>query len=392
MEQEQLFEMTAQTFQGLEEILAQELEGIGAENIEVKKRAVTFEGNKETMYKANLWLRTAIRVLVPLERFVAKDEDELYENAKKIDWTKYLDLYSTFAIDSSVSSPIFTHSQYVALKVKDAIADHFRERTGGKRPSVDVERPNVSIHIRISDDKCILSLDSSGTPLFRRGYKTEQKAAPLNESLAAAMIYMSGWKGERNFVDPMCGSGTILVEAALIATNTAPGLFRSEYGFLGWKDADRRLWRKLIREAKRAQKDINCKILGSDIDPDAIDVTAGNIERAGMDDYISIRQIAFQDRQVPKGEGVLICNPPYGERIGGDIEDIELLYKELGDKMKQDFTGYDAWILSASTEGLKSVGLKTSKKVDLLNGGLECKYVKYELYEGSRKEKAESEE
>ncbi|WP_240971142.1 THUMP domain-containing class I SAM-dependent RNA methyltransferase [Flammeovirga aprica] len=376
---DQDFKMTAKTFFGLEELLKEELLAIGARNVKAVNRAVTFEGDKEILYKANLHVRTALKILLPIKNFRARNEEDLYEKTKKVNWAKYIDVDGTFAIDSTVWSDTFTHSKYVALKVKDAIADHFSE-VFKRRPNVNVKDPEVLVHIHVSQRECILSLDSSGESLHRRGYRSEQRQAPLNEVLAAGLIMLTGWKGERPFLDPMCGSGTLLVEAAMIASNTPPGLKR-KFAFMNWKDYDRRLFNQIFREAKRARKEIEVPIVGSDIDREAIDISYANAERSGLDEDLRISKNSFFDRK-PIGEnGIIVCNPPYGERIGKDIEE---LYRKMGDKLKQDFSGYDAWIFSGNMKALKYVGLRPSKKIQLYNGSIECRLAKFEMYKGAK--------
>ncbi|WP_253764282.1 class I SAM-dependent RNA methyltransferase [Flammeovirga sp. SJP92] len=376
---DQDFKMTAKTFFGLEELLKEELLAIGARNVKAVNRAVTFEGDKEILYKANLHVRTALKILLPIKNFRARNEEDLYEKTKKVNWAKYIDVDGTFAIDSTVWSDTFTHSKYVALKVKDAIADHFSE-VFRRRPNVNVQSPDVLVHIHVSQRECILSLDSSGESLHRRGYRSEQRQAPLNEVLAAGLIMLTGWKGDRPFLDPMCGSGTLLVEAAMIASNTPPGLKR-KFAFMNWKDYDRRLFNQIFREAKRNRKEIEVPIVGSDIDRAAIDISYANAERSGLDEDLRISKNSFFDRK-PIGEnGIIVCNPPYGERIGKDIEE---LYRKMGDKLKQDFSGYDAWIFSGNMKALKYVGLRPSKKIQLYNGSIECRLAKFEMYKGAK--------
>ncbi|MBB6459584.1 THUMP domain-containing class I SAM-dependent RNA methyltransferase [Flammeovirga kamogawensis] len=380
-DQDQIFPMTAKTFFGLEEVLKQELIQIGAKNVKAGNRAVTFEGDNEVLYKANLHLRTALKILLPIKQFRARNEQELYDRVKKVNWAKYIDLDGTFAIDSTVWSETFTHSKFVALKVKDAIADHFTE-IFKRRPNVDVNQPDIQIHIHISQRECILSLDSSGESLHRRGYRSEQRQAPLNEVLAAGIILLTGWKGDRPFLDPMCGSGTLLVEAAMIASNTAPGIKR-KFAFMNWKQYDRKLWNQVFREAKRAVVEIEVPIVGSDIDREAIDISFANAERSGLDEDLRISKNSFFDRKAIGENGIIVCNPPYGERIGKDIEE---LYKQMGDKLKQDFSGYDAWIFSGNMRALKFVGLRPSKRIELYNGAIECRLAKYEMYRGGKKD------
>ncbi|MBB3698001.1 MULTISPECIES: THUMP domain-containing class I SAM-dependent RNA methyltransferase [Flammeovirga] len=376
---ENTFSMTAKTFFGLEEVLKQELINIGASKVKAGRRAVTFEGDLEIMYKANLHCRTALKILMPIKEFNARNENDLYEKVKKVNWAKYIDKDGTFAVDSTVWSDSFRHSKYVALKTKDAIADHFME-VFRRRPNVKIKNPDIQVHIHISQQNCILSLDSSGEALNRRGYRSEQKAAPLNEVLAAGLILMTGWKGDRPFLDPMCGSGTIIVEAAMIASNTPPGLKR-KFAFMNWPKYDRRLWNQIFRDAKRAIKEIDVPIVGSDIDRSAIEIAMANAGRSGLDEDLRISKQSFFDRKSIGENGIIICNPPYGERIGKDIEE---LYKNMGDKLKQDFSGYDAWIFSGNMGALKHVGLRPSKRIELYNGAIECRLAKYEMYRGTK--------
>jgi putative N6-adenine-specific DNA methylase len=376
--------MVAKTFYGLEGVLADELEALGAGDLETQHRAVKFTGNMELMYRANLALRTALRILKPIYVFKAKHENVLYRKVGEVDWSEYLDVNQTFAIDSVVRSHHFNHSKYVSYKVKDAIADQFRHKTG-TRPSVDVENPTVRINVFLYNDVCTLSLDSSGDSLHKRGYRLEKNLAPLNEVLAAGMILLTGWDREGHFIDPMCGSGTIPIEAALLAYNIAPGKNRKEFGFQRWKDYDKKLWERIYREETGKEKDFTHKIMGSDISGKSIDMARENAKRAGVFSKIAFRVQSLERLTPPEEGGLVIMNPPYDKRIRQ--EDVTEFYKKVGDALKQNFSGYDAWILSANREGLKSVGLRASEKVTLYNGALECKFQKYSLYRGTRKQK-----
>jgi len=377
------FKLIAKTLQSFEELLAKELHEIGARNIRIRKRAVEFEGDLEILYKANLYTRTAVRILKPIHHFYARSEEEFYHRIKEMDWDEYLTVNKTFAINAVVNSQTFTHSQYMALKAKDAIADRFREKEG-TRPSVDVENPSLRINIHISDNDCNVLLDSSNVSLHKRGYRERSHLAPLNEVLAAGMIMLTGWDGQKDLVDPMCGSATILIEGALIATNTPPGLNRS-FGFQKWPDFDKQLWEDIRERAKAETHPIDINIMGSDIDGRVLDVARNNITEAGMDEWIRVAKKPF-DESVPKqANGCLITNPPYDERL--KIEDVEAFYKSLGDHLKQHYQGFEAWILSSNKSALKRFGLKTSKRLTLYNGPLECKYHQYELYAGSKKAK-----
>lgn len=377
----------AKTFKGLEEVLVGELEALGAEDIQLRNRAVSFRGDRALMYRANMYLRTALRILRPIYRFKARDENALYKGIQHISWHKYLSPYHTLAIDAVVHSPHFRHSKFAALKCKDAIVDQIR-RKSGKRPSVDVANPDLRVHIHISNEWVGVSLDSSGSSLHRRGYRLDANPAPLNEALAAGMILKSGWTGESNFVDPMCGSGTLLIEAAMIATKTAPGLLRAEHGFEKWNDFDESLWDKIKKEAKDRIIKLPIMIQGSDISSNYIEIAKENIQRAGFEGQILVERKDISEVSSPGSPGVLVVNPPYGERL--QVRDLEALYKQMGDTFKQQFSGYEAFVLSSNIQALKRVGLRPDKKYTLYNGPLECRYYKYSLYSGSkRKPKAE---
>jgi len=378
------FEMVAKTMHGFEEILAAEMEQLGAKEIKPVKRAVEFRGNNELLYKANLHSRVSLRILKPLAGFQANNERKLYQEIQKIDWTEILDIDQTFAIDSAVHSDHFNHSQYVSLKVKDAIVDQFRDKFGA-RPSVELKEPDVRINIRIYQDDCTVSLDSSGRSLHKRGYKTEQAAAPLNEITAAGLILLSGWNGDTDFIDPMCGSGTLVAEAALIAANNAPGLFNPSFAFQNWPDFDRGLWNKVLEEAEAFKTEPQCQFYASDISARNVQVTQRNLKRAGLDNSVNFRTGDFFELPVETETGTLLMNPPYGERL--PVEEIENFYQKIGDQLKGSYTGHSAWILSSDLAALKFVGLRTSRKITVFNGQLECRFCNYQLYEGSRKKK-----
>ena len=377
----QEFELIAKTFQGLEEVLAQELTELGASNIEIGRRMVSFTGDKAMMYRANFCLRTAIRILKPIKHFSAKTADEVYEAVKSIEWENYLDNMSSFAVDAVVFSNEFRHSKFVAYKVKDAIVDYFREKTGN-RPSVRINNPDVSFNIHVAEDKCTLSLDSSGESLHRRGYRQEQVEAPLNEVLAAGMILMTGWRGECDLIDPMCGSGTIPIEAALIARNIAPGVFRKEFGFEKWKDFDQDLFDSIYNDDSQ-EHEFNHKIYGYDNNPKANEIATHNVKAAGVTKDVILKIQPFQQFEQPAEKSIIITNPPYGERISsGDLLD---LYQMIGERLKHAFTGNDAWILSYRDECFDQIGLKPSVKIPLFNGALECQFRKYQLFDGKYK-------
>ncbi|RGN51351.1 RNA methyltransferase [Bacteroides sp. AF16-49] len=376
------FELIAKTFQGLETILAEELTNLGADNIQIGRRMVSFTGDKEMMYKANFCLRTAIRILKPIKQFKAKDPDEVYEAIKAICWEDYLNVDKSFAVDSVVFSDEFRHSKFVAYKVKDAIVDYFREKTG-KRPSVRINKPDVLLNIHIAQDKCTLSLDSSGESLHRRGYRQEAVEAPLNEVLAAGMILMTGWRGECDLIDPMCGSGTIPIEAALIARNIAPGVFRKEFAFEKWNDFDQDLFDNVYNDDSQ-EREFTHKIYGYDNNPRANEIALHNMKAAGVSKDIVLALQPFQQFQQPKEKAILITNPPYGERIS--TNDLLGLYQMIGERLKHAFQGNDAWILSYREECFDQIGLKPSQKIPLFNGALECEFRKYQIFDGKYKE------
>lgn len=377
------FEMIAKTMSGLEDVLAEELTGLGANDIQIGRRMVSFTGDKAIMYKANLHCRTALRILKPIFQFKAKNADEVYAEIKKFNWYEILDENNTLAIDSVVFSSIFTHSKFVAYRVKDAIADYFTQRAG-KRPSVSISKPDVLINIHIAETICTVSLDSSGESLHKRGYRVAQTDAPLNEVLAAGMILKTGWRGESDFVDPMCGSGTLLIEAAMIAMNIPPGIYRNGFAFERWNDFDQDLFDTLYNDDSN-EKEFKYKIYGSDILPKAIAIASENAKSAGVSKYIDLKVLPFQQYQKPPAEtGIIVTNPPYGERIKPD--DLFGLYDMIGERLKHVFMGYTAWILSYKKECFNKLGLKTSERFELVNGSLECEFRKYELFAGKRDE------
>ncbi len=380
-------QMIATTLAGLEEILAAELGELGAHDIEILSRAVCFSGDKALLYRANLWCRTALRLLKPIATFTVHNEKELYRQVMDIEWWRYLDVGQTFSIDAVVYQSAVTHSHYAEQKAKDAIADRFRTRYG-RRPDVSTGDPDVKINLHLSRDVCTLSLDSSGVSLHRRGYRVRSGPAPLNEVLAAGMIRLSAWDKDSCFIDPMCGSATLPIEAALIARNIAPGTFRKSFGFEKWNDFDKTLWENLKKEAWLWQRHFNHPIIGSDISGSMIRVAAQNIAHARLQDTISLENADAASLRPPCSYGIIITNPPYGERLG--IADIDSFYKQLGDAFKNNFAGFTAWVLTADRQALKHVGLRPTKKITLFNGPLECKFAKFELYKGSKKLKKDT--
>ena len=374
------FEMIAKTFRGLEEVLATELVNIGANNVQLQRRAVSFTGDKAMLYKANLCCRTASRILKPIATFDAANPDEVYEQVKKIEWSKYMSVDSTFAIDSTVFSEEFRHSKFVAYRVKDGIADWFMEKFE-RRPSVRLDGPQIMINIHIADKKCTLSLDSSGESLHKRGYRVAQTEAPLNEALAAGMLLLADWKGQSNFVDPMCGSGTLLIEAALIALNIPPGIYRSSFAFEKWTDFDNELFDELYND-DTYERPFEFKIYGSDNSPRAIKIAEQNIKSAGLSKHIELSVMPVQKLEAPSENCMVVTNPPYGERITSD--DIYGLYASVGTTIKHKFAGSTVWIISSHEECLDKIGLKPSEKIRLLNGSLDCWYNRYDIFAGKR--------
>ena len=382
------FELIAKTFQGLENVLAKELTDLGANNIQTGRRMVSFTGDKELMYRANFALRTAIRILKPIKHFKAESADQVYDAVKAIDWNQYLNNETSFAVDSVVFSQEFRHSKFVAYKVKDAIVDYFREKTG-KRPSVRINNPDVLLNIHIAQTTCTLSLDSSGESLHRRGYRQEAVEAPLNEVLAAGMILMTGWRGECDLIDPMCGSGTIPIEAALIAKNIAPGVFRKGFAFEKWVDFDADMFDEIYNDDSQ-EREFTHKIYGYDNNPKANEIATHNIKAAGVSKDVVLKLQPFQQFEQPKEKSIIITNPPYGERIS--TNDLLGLYQMIGERLKHAFVGNEAWVLSYREECFDQIGLKASQKVPLFNGPLECEFRKYEIFDGKYKEFKSQEE
>lgn len=377
------FEMVAKTFQGLEEVLAEELRNLGAYNVEPGRRMVAFEGDLAMLYKANLCCRTALRILKPIYKFTATDTDTLYDAVKEFDWSSVLSIDKTFSIDTVAYSDEFTHSQFVTYRVKDAIVDWFRDRYGSdKRPGVRLQDADVMINVHIAGDRVTLSLDSSGESLHKRGYRVAQTEAPINEVLAAGIILRSGWRGDCPLVDPMCGSGTFLVEAALIAANINPGIYRKSFAFENWKNFDAELFDSLYNDDS-GEREFNYKIYGADISPKAVDIASRNIKSAGVARYIDLQVKPLSQWISAPADGVLITNPPYGERISAD--DMEGLYEMLGNKLKNVFKGYHAWIIGYRKEYFDMIHLSPSVKIPILNGALECELREYEIFDGDYK-------
>lgn len=370
-------DLVAKTFQGLEDVLAEELVNLGADDVKPGRRMVSFRGDKAMMYKANFCCRTALRILKPFFTFKADDSDQLYEVAKTFEWDKLLSPDQTFSIDSTVYSDSFRHSKFVTYRVKDAIADYFTEKYG-RRPSIRLVNPDMLLNVHISNNDVIISLDSSGEPLYKRGYRVAQTDAPINEVLAAGLILKTGWRGDSNLIDPMCGSGTFLIEAALIAANINPGIYRQSFAFERWKDYEPEILDEIYNDDSQ-EREFNYKIYGSDISAKAIAISAKNIKSARVGRYIDLKVMPIQEYEEAPENGLLITNPPYGERLSGDMD---ALYDSIGNRLKNVFKGYHAWIIGAKTEYFDKIGLKPSQKILVLNGSIECEFREYVIFEG----------
>lgn len=380
----QEFEMVAKTFHGLEDVLAEELRGLGARNVEPGRRMVSFEGDLEMLYRANMCCRTALRILKPIYKFIADTPDALYEMIKEYDWTSVLSLDKTFSIDTVSNSDEFTHSRFVTYRVKDAIADFFRDRFGPEsRPKVRLQDADVMINVHIAGERVTVSLDSSGESLHKRGYRVAQTEAPINEVLAAGIILRSGWRGDCDFVDPMCGSGTFLVEAAMIGAGINPGVYRRRFAFESWPDFNAELFDAVYNDDS-SEREFTHRIYGADISPKALAIAEANVKSAGVSRYVDLkcRPIARWE-EAPAAEGVLVTNPPYGERIGS--EDMEGLYASIGSTLKHVFKGWHAWIIGYREEYFQKIGLSPSFKADLFNGALECELREYVIFDGDYK-------
>ncbi|MEC8610547.1 MAG: THUMP domain-containing protein [Bacteroidota bacterium] len=377
------YQMIAKTQLGLETALADELSKLGAANVEILNRAVSFHGDLGFMYKANLNLRTALKILVPIHKFSAKKEDEIYRHISQIDWSSYFGIEDTFSIDAVIYSDYFNHSHYIALKAKDAIVDYFRDLTRVKRPTIDTKSPDVKINLHISNEKCTLSLDSSGDSLHKRGYRSAVEQAPISEVLAAGLILLSDWDKESDFLDPMCGSGTILIEAAMIACNIPPAIHRKRFGFMNWSNFDNDMWQKIKTASLKKTIDFKGQILGCDRSFRSVRKAQQNIKDAMLDEFISVKRANFfkNPELLPNG-GTLLFNPPYGEKLAINADEF---YSQIGDALKKHFSNCTAWFITSEMAGIKRVGLRHTKKIKLFNGKLECRFLKYELYSGSKK-------
>lgn len=371
------------TFFGLEQVLAEEVKKLGGKNVEVKNRAVTCEGDLGFLYKLNYSCRTALKILVPIMEFKAFNETKYYDKLHKFEWDRFLEPNQTFAIDATVNSERFSHSQFMTLKMKDAIVDYFQEKHK-IRPNISKDNPDIKFHLHIDRELVSISLDSSGDPLFKRGYRKEQTVAPINEVLASGMLQLAGWDGKGNFLDPMCGSGTLLIEAAMIAMDLPAQTFRRNFAFENWKNYDFELFKTIKEVRLNRVKEFTGKIVGYDIDYSALDAARANIESAEMEDVIEVRKQNFFDSEKDMFPLLMVFNPPYDERISINDDDF---YKKIGDTFKQHYPNTLAWLISADLHAPKKIGLRPSRKIKLFNGKLETRFLQYEMYDGSKKGK-----
>jgi len=375
--------ITLKTLFGFEEVLKEELNELGYKDVKVLNRAVQIEGTWKDVYFLNLYSRCSISILVEIEKFFIRNEEDLYKKCMKIDWSKYFDVNKTFAVKGAVFSDLFTHTQYPFLVVKDAICDVFREKEG-IRPDVNIKTPQILFDVYINKQNVIVSLNTSGAPLFQRGYRQAVGDAPLNEVAAAGLIRMSGWDRKSMFVDPFCGSGTLLIEAALLASGIPSNIERQHYAFKNFANYDAKVWEEIYENAPKRVSSLPCKIVGSDIDSEMVLKARRNLSGLPIGRFVEVENLSFEELINPVEAGVMVTNPPYGERMG---EDIEELYSKLGDWMKAELKGYTCWMISSSEEGFKNVGLRPERKIKLFNGDLECSFRKYSIYDGSKKGK-----
>ena len=376
------FEIKVTTFFGLEEVLEKELHQLGGKDIVPFKRGVSVVGDLGFLYKINLCLHTALKVIIPIVKFEANNEQELYDNIKLIEWERFISNTDTIMIEGVTNSEIFTHSLFVSQKVKDGIVDRFREKTGS-RPDVDLIHPAFKVYVHIFKNEVSLHLDSSGDPLYKRGYRSDINEAPMKEVLAAGLVKLSGWEKHLQLIDGMCGAGTIAIEAALWANNIPPWYYRNEFGFMKWQNFDETLYETIYESSINKIKNEPVEIIANDIDNPTLKKAITNTKNAKVDDVVSCINQSFFDITPTRKGGVIILNPPYGERM--PVNEIEKLYKEIGDKLKKDFKGFSAWIISSSPEAIKSIGLRPSRRIHLFNGSLECRFLKFDLYDGSKK-------
>ena len=381
---EENYQLITKTVAGLEEILAAEIRNLGAKNVKVMHRAVICEGNKEIMYRLNYNVRTGLKVLKPFKTFFAKNPDELYKKIQEIEWWELLRTDQTFCIDAVTSGRFFTHSQYAALKAKDAIVDQFRD-VMGPRPSINTLNPDLRINLHIREDKVQVLFDSSNESLHHRGYRKQVDKAPMNEVLAAGLIQLSGWKADCNFLDCMCGSGTLPIEAAMYAMKIPAGYYRKQWGFMKWDDWDPELWARVKEEADSQICEFEHEIWASDRSPKAVAIAESNINNARLQRDIHLMKKNMEDLTPPEEGGIVIINPPYGDRLEED--DIDQVYENIGNTLKHNFQGYQCWLITDDAVALKHVGLKPSAKIPVWNGPLECRFVRFDIFKGTLKEK-----
>lgn len=373
--------ITLKTFFGMEDVLSDELEELGYTVENKLNRAVQLSGTWKDVYFLNTHVRCAISILVELASFKIKHEDELYKYCKKVKWTELFDISKSFAVKGAIFSKHFNHSQYPFLVVKDAIVDQFREITG-ERPNVNIKKPQVLFDLYINNDAVTLSVNTSGVPLFQRGYREETGIAPLNEVVAAGLIRMSGWDRKSTFIDPFCGSGTLLIEAAMLACDIPPSVERQHFAFKNLKNFDNEYWEELQNGMKRVVRELPCEIKGCDISDEMVLKSRRNLRTFSFGRFIDIRQGDFTSMSISSDKGTMVTNPPYGERMGDEIDD---LYERIGSWMKHDLPGFSCWILSSNMEAFKFIGLKPTQKVKVYNGDLDCSFRNFEIYSGSKK-------
>lgn len=376
------FEIKVTTFFGLEDVLARELQQLGGRNVEAFKRGVSAIGDIGFLYKCNLCLHSALKVLIPIAKFEADNEHKLYDVIKSLPWENFISVTDSLMVESVLNSDFFDHSLYVSQKVKDGIVDRFREKTG-RRPDVDLVHPAFKLYVHVFKDEVSLHLDSSGEPLYKRGYRSDINQAPMKEVLAAGLVKLSGWEPHQLLIDGMCGAGTIAIEAALWANNIPPGYYRNDFTFMKWQNFDESLYQTIYEGSINKIRNNNVEIIANEIDEKTIRKAIVNVRNAKVDDVVRCNHQSFFDLQVERKGGVIILNPPYNERM--PLAETEKLYKEIGDKLKKDFKNFVAWIITSSPEGVKSIGLRPSRKIQVYNGSLDCRYLKYELYEGTKK-------
>ncbi len=376
------FEIKVTTFFGLEEILAKELLQLGGKNIEPFKRGVSVTGDIGFLYKANLCLHTALKVLIPITKFTANNEHELYDAIKLIEWEKFIDTTDSIMVESVLNTELFAHSLFVSQKAKDAIVDRFREKTG-KRPDVDLIRPMFKLYIHVYKNEVTLNLDSSGDPLYKRGYRSDINEAPMKEVLAAGLVKLSGWEPHLLLIDGMCGAATIAIEAAIWANTIPPGYYRNDFTFMRWRNFDEKLYETIFESSINKIKNHEVTIIANDSDKSTLKKAITNTKNAKVDDVVKCTEQSFFDIKPQRNGGTVILNPPYGERL--PVAEIEKMYKEIGSKLKKDFQNFNAWIISSSPEAINSIGLRPSRRIQLYNGALECRYLKYEMYGGTKK-------